>query len=142
MPSASSYEVRGEPVTPPVVEFRDVSKSFRQNSARVDALVHVSLAIRPAEFVVLTGPSGSGKSTLLHLAAGLETPTSGTIEVAGVDLGALEDDELSRLRCSKISLIFQALGHFFRRFSRRIAFWMSWPCVSSDAPYQRWSVSL
>ena len=108
MPSASSYEVRGEPVTPPVLEFRDVSKSFRQNSAHVDALVHVSLAIRPAEFVVLTGPSGSGKSTLLHLAAGLETPTSGTIEVAGVDLRVLEDNELSRLRCSKVGLIFQA----------------------------------
>jgi len=96
------------PLTRPVLEFRDVSKSFRQNSTRVDALVRVSLAIWPGDFAVLTGPSGSGKSTLIHLAAGLEMPTSGTIELAGVDLRALEDDELSRLRCSKVSLIFQA----------------------------------
>jgi ABC-type lipoprotein export system ATPase subunit len=96
------------PLTRPVLEFHDVSKSFRQNSARVDALVRVSLAIWPGEFVVLTGPSGSGKSTLLHLASALETPTSGTVELAGVDLRALEDDELSRLRCSKVGLIFQA----------------------------------
>jgi len=95
-------------VTQPVLEFRDVCKSFGQDSARVDALVHLSLTISPAEFVVLTGPSGSGKSTVLHIAAGLETPTSGTIELAGVDLRVLDDDELSRLRCSKVGLIFQA----------------------------------
>ena len=108
MSSADPDEARRERATPPVLEFRDVSKSFRQNTARVDALVHVSLAIWPGEFVLLTGPSGSGKSTLIHLAAGLETPTSGTVELAGVDLRALEDDELSRLRCSKVALIFQA----------------------------------
>ena len=79
MPPAARHKAHGELPTRPVLEFRDVSKSFRQNSARVDALVGVSLAIWPGEFVVLTGPSGSGKSTLIHLAAGLETPTSGAV---------------------------------------------------------------
>jgi len=108
MPSAVPHEAHRERATGLVLEFSDVSKSFRQNSARVDALVHVSLEIWPGEFVVLTGPSGSGKSTLIHLAAGLETPTSGTIDLAGIDVRALDDDALSRLLCSKVGLIFQA----------------------------------
>jgi len=91
-----------------ILEFRGVSKFFGTDSRRVRALVDVSLELRAGEFVVLTGPSGSGKSTLVHLAAGLDTPTHGIVSIAGTELSGLHDDELSKMRCREVGLVFQA----------------------------------
>ena len=59
----------------PVVAFRGVSKTYGAETARVEALIEVSVDIRPGEFTAVMGPSGSGKSTFMNLAAGLDDPT-------------------------------------------------------------------
>ena len=84
-----------------------VSKVFQQGTQIVRAVDQVSFEIAPGEFVAITGASGSGKSTLLHLIAGLETPTSGTITVAGTSLATMPDTQLSALRLHTIGLVFQ-----------------------------------
>jgi putative ABC transport system ATP-binding protein len=84
-----------------------VSKVFQQGTQIVRAVDRVSFEIAPGEFVAITGASGSGKSTLLHLIAGLETPTSGTITVAGTSLATMQDTQLSALRLHTIGLVFQ-----------------------------------
>ena len=68
----------------------------------------VSLTLDAGEFVAIMGESGTGKSTLLNLIAGLDRPDSGRIILAGQDLGALQDDALTRLRRARIGFIFQA----------------------------------
>lgn len=73
----------------------------------VTAVKSVSLAISPGEIVGISGPSGSGKSTLLHLIAGLEPPTTGTIEFEGTNLDALSDRQLTRHRLHNVGIIFQ-----------------------------------
>jgi ABC-type lipoprotein export system ATPase subunit len=84
-----------------------VSKVFQQGTQIVRAVDQVSFEIAPGEFVAITGASGSGKSTLLHLIAGLETPTSGTVTVAGTSLATMPDTQLSALRLHTIGLVFQ-----------------------------------
>jgi putative ABC transport system ATP-binding protein len=89
-----------------VIRLAQVSKVFSGKS-RVTALDSVNLAIESGEMTAIVGPSGSGKSTLLNLIGGLDTPTSGEIEVDGARLSGLSDDELTRLRRDKIGFIFQ-----------------------------------
>jgi putative ABC transport system ATP-binding protein len=74
-----------------MIELRDVTKVYRSGRREVPSLCEVTLTIGAGEFVVIMGPSGSGKSTLLHLIGGLDTPTSGRVLVAGVDLAGLSD---------------------------------------------------
>jgi len=90
----------------PALRLRDVRKSY-QGSPPVESVRGVTLEVMPGEFVAVVGPSGSGKSTLLHLAAGLERPTAGTVEIAGQDLSALNDPALAGLRAWRVGVIFQ-----------------------------------
>jgi ABC-type lipoprotein export system ATPase subunit len=90
-----------------LVELRDVTKTYRRGREEVRALRGVSLAVNPAEFVVVTGPSGSGKSTLLHVMGGLDRPTSGEVLLGGTRVQDMTDDDLTLRRRREIGFIFQ-----------------------------------
>jgi len=90
-----------------VVSARDLTRRYGEGDTAVDALRGVSLDVRAGELVAVMGPSGSGKSTLMHILAGLDTPTSGTVEIAGTEITKLGDTDLTRLRREHIGFVFQ-----------------------------------
>jgi len=92
------------------VELRDVTKLYRHGRTVVRARDNVSVEFRRHSFTAVMGTSGSGKSTLLHCAAGLEHPTSGTVRLAGQDIGRLSEKRLTRLRRARVGFVFQALN--------------------------------
>ncbi|MGW1844383.1 ABC transporter ATP-binding protein [Streptomyces sp. NPDC001966] len=85
-------------------------RSVRRAYGAADALGPVDLGVRTGTFTAVMGPSGSGKSTLLHCAAGLDRPTSGTVEVGGVELTGLSERRLTLLRRDRIGFVFQAFN--------------------------------
>ncbi|GAB4318550.1 MAG: ABC transporter ATP-binding protein [Phototrophicales bacterium] len=93
-----------------VLRAQNLSKTLKVGEVKVEALRNVSLTIERGEFVGIVGPSGSGKSTLLGLIGGLDTPTTGTIEIDGVDITRLSERKLTRIRNEKIGFIFQAFN--------------------------------
>ena len=93
--------------TAPLVRIRDVHKHFTRGSERIDVLKGVSLDIPDGDFLALMGPSGSGKTTLLNLMGGLDAPTGGDVEVAGVRISALAGSRLSRWRAQHVGFVFQ-----------------------------------
>jgi putative ABC transport system ATP-binding protein len=90
------------------ISVRDLRRVYRRGQGEVRALDGVSLDFARGSFTALVGASGSGKSTLLNLVGGLDTPTSGTVTVGGVDLGALGRRGLSRYRATRVGMIFQS----------------------------------
>jgi putative ABC transport system ATP-binding protein len=85
-----------------------INLSLGRAATRVHILKDINLHIGSGEAVGLVGPSGSGKSTLLMIMAGLERPDSGTVRVAGEDLGALGEDALARFRGRNVGIVFQS----------------------------------
>ena len=102
-----SQTTRGADV---VVEARDVVRVYGSGEARVVALGGVSLSVERGQFVAIMGPSGSGKSTLLHCLAGLDSPTSGSVLIAGEDLAGMNDRQLTRVRRDRLGFVFQAFN--------------------------------
>ena len=90
-----------------LVRIRDVHKFYTRGSERVDVLKGVSLDIPQGDFLALMGPSGSGKTTLLNMLGGIDTPTQGLLEVAGVSIGNLSGSALSRWRATHVGFVFQ-----------------------------------
>src|SRR5918911_1854121 len=90
-----------------IVRARNVHKTFKRGSERIEVLQGLNLEIKKGEFLALMGPSGSGKTTLLNLIGGLDSPTEGTIEVAGVDISRMGGAALSRWRSQNIGFVFQ-----------------------------------
>jgi putative ABC transport system ATP-binding protein len=86
---------------------RELTKDYPMNGEVVHALRGVSLTIQPKEFVAVVGPSGSGKSTLLQVIGGIDTPTTGSVEIQGTKLQSLSDRDLTRLRLTRLGFIFQ-----------------------------------
>jgi putative ABC transport system ATP-binding protein len=90
-----------------LVAAEDLSRVFGEGDAAVRALDGVSIGFPRGRFTAIMGPSGSGKSTLMHLLAGLDRPTSGTVVIDGVELGGLDDADLTELRRDKVGFVFQ-----------------------------------
>jgi len=90
-----------------IVIATDVRRRFGEGDAAVNALAGVSVGFERGRFSAIMGPSGSGKSTLMHILAGLDRPTSGTVTIDGVELTALDDAALTRLRRDKLGFVFQ-----------------------------------
>ena len=91
----------------PLIRIRDLSKAYQRGGQDIPVLVHIQLDVAAGDFVALMGPSGSGKSTLLNLVAGIDKPSSGTIEIGGVDIATLSDGELADWRAANVGFIFQ-----------------------------------
>src|SRR5512139_1595214 len=92
---------------PPLVEIRDLSKSYRRGSQRLQVLEDITFSILRGDFLALMGPSGSGKSTLLNLIAGLDRADRGTIRVQGVEITALSETDLAFWRATHVGFVFQ-----------------------------------
>ena len=92
----------------PAVVVRQVSKRIDTGTHTVEILKGIDFAVERGQFVAIMGASGSGKSTLLGLLAGLDSPTSGRIQLDGVDITDMEEDELALLRGRKVGFVFQS----------------------------------
>jgi putative ABC transport system ATP-binding protein len=91
----------------PLIRITGLSKAYRRGDQTIPVLVDINLEVARADFVALMGPSGSGKSTLLNLIAGIDTPTSGRIEIGGVDIATLGEGGLADWRAANVGFIFQ-----------------------------------
>jgi putative ABC transport system ATP-binding protein len=94
-------------MTAAAVRARNVARHYGEGETAVHALRDIDLDIESKRLTAVMGPSGSGKSTLMHILAGLDKPTSGEVVVAGTDIGALNDTQLTLLRRDHIGFIFQ-----------------------------------
>jgi putative ABC transport system ATP-binding protein len=92
---------------PPIIQARDLRKTYMVGKVSVNALRGVDLTVPPGEFLSIIGPSGSGKSTLFHIIGGLTPPTGGQIEVGGQDLAKMTDADRTRLRKRTVGFVFQ-----------------------------------
>ena len=90
-----------------LVEIRNISKVYERGTERLEVLHHVNLDIQQGDFLALMGPSGSGKTTLLNLIGGLDSPTEGTISVAGQRIDSLGEGALAKWRARHVGFVFQ-----------------------------------
>jgi putative ABC transport system ATP-binding protein len=98
------------PATAHAVTATALTRTYGEGDSAVHALRGVSLDLPAGQYTAVMGPSGSGKSTLMHLLAGLDTPSSGAVTVAGNDITKLKDRELTRLRRKHIGFVFQSFN--------------------------------
>jgi putative ABC transport system ATP-binding protein len=93
-------------IPPAVLALHDLTKGFRRGSTPI--LNHLRLELRPLEYLAIMGESGAGKSTLLNLIAGLDRPDAGRVLFEGLDLTAMDDEAITRLRRARMGFVFQA----------------------------------
>ena len=91
-----------------IVEFKEVSRVYKNGEHEQRALDHVNLSLEEGKFIVVLGPSGAGKSTLLNMLGGLDSPTEGTIVVDGKDISTLTENELADYRAETVGFVFQS----------------------------------
>jgi putative ABC transport system ATP-binding protein len=93
-----------------IVSTADLRRTYGEGETAVHALAGVTLNFPAGQYTAIMGPSGSGKSTLMHLLAGLDRPTSGSVQIEGQELSALDDAGLTRLRRDRLGFVFQAFN--------------------------------
>lgn len=91
----------------PLIELTDINKVYKIGDNEVNALKDINLKIEEREFVAIIGPSGSGKSTLMNIIGCLDTPTSGSYKLKGLEIGEYNDNALSEIRSKTIGFVFQ-----------------------------------
>ncbi len=91
-----------------IIELKEIRKVYHQGDLRVEVLKGVTLEVEKGDFIAIMGASGSGKSTLLYIIGCLESPTSGSYSLGGVEVSSLDDDDLSRIRNERLGFIFQS----------------------------------
>jgi putative ABC transport system ATP-binding protein len=104
------HEPTAAPAPRHAVLLEGVSKIYGRDEGAVVALDDVSVALPSASFTAVMGPSGSGKSTFLHMAAGLDTPTSGRVTLGGTDLTGMNETRRTQLRRERVGFIFQSFN--------------------------------
>jgi putative ABC transport system ATP-binding protein len=92
----------------PIISVEHVHKSVTDSTGTLDILRDIDFTLAARETAAIVGASGSGKSTLLSIIAGLDTPTSGTVRLAGQDLFAIDEDDRAALRARKVGFVFQS----------------------------------
>ena len=107
MRSAHGHRVNIPRPAEPVIDLRDVARTYPTPEGPFAALAEVSLAIAAGELVAIVGKSGSGKSTLVNLIAGIDRPTAGRVRVAGTTLDALRESQLAAWRGRNVGVVFQ-----------------------------------
>jgi len=93
-----------------VLKAVNLTKTYTVGEEQIFALKNINFEINPGEFVAITGKSGSGKSTLMHIIGLLDSPTSGSLHLNGIDVSSLNDKEKSHIRNKEIGFIFQAFN--------------------------------
>ncbi len=91
-----------------VIKIKNLTKTYTDTAVPVHAVNGIDLDIKEGEFTAIVGPSGCGKTTLMNMIGGLEIPTSGTVEVNGVEMDKLSSNELINFRLNNIGFVFQA----------------------------------
>ncbi len=94
-------------VTKPLLELKNVWKTYQMGAVSLDVLKGINLEIYPGEFISIVGPSGSGKSTIMNQLGILDVPTKGKILFTGIDISTLTESELAQIRGRKIGFVFQ-----------------------------------
>ena len=93
-----------------MIEVKDIIKTYGTGDTAFQALRGVTLTIKDGEFIAITGPSGSGKSTLMHILGCLDTPTSGSYSLDGVDVSTMSEEQLANVRKERIGFVFQSFN--------------------------------
>ena len=92
----------------PIIAVERVTKQVQDSTGTLTILHEIDFSLQPQQSAAIVGASGSGKSTLLSIIAGLDTPSSGTVKLAGVDMFALDEDARAALRAQKVGFVFQS----------------------------------
>ncbi len=115
----------------PVIDIRHIHRFYETEAGLTHALRGVSLTVDRGEFLAIMGPSGSGKSTLMNILGCLDSPTSGTYRLEGVEVSSLDDDDLAEIRATRLGFVFQSFNLLPRATVLRN---VMLPLVYSDVP--------